>query len=176
MSQTNKIESYIAFWRPEDQYNYFGQWYMSEFKFTNDIVATLPTYITSLSLYKNKKDVIDMLSDNIVYNNAEKFMMMGKAALFDDKEIFKKILNTESPKTQRALGRLVKNFDDQIWDMYCKDIVTLGNYLKFSQNNELKNNLLSTKGNVLIEGSPLDKIWGVGLKFDDPNIQFKNKW
>ena len=172
----NIIDSYIAFWRPDDPYNYMGQWYVSDFKFNNDDIINLPNYITSLSLYTNKINVVNKLGSNIIYNSAEKFMMMGKAALFDDDFIFNKMLNTDSPKTQKALGRKVKNFDEHTWNAYNKDIVILGNYLKFSQNEILKNNLESTKSKVLIEGSPLDKIWGVGLRFDDPDIQYKNKW
>lgn len=174
--QEEKQLLFTAFWRPDDPNGYLGQWYSSNFILTDQIVKELPEKIKSLKLYKEKIEVINMLATDRTYNTAEKFMMMGKAALFNDKNMFEKMYVVQSPKMQKSMGRLVKNFDENVWDTYCKDIVILGNYLKFSQNIQLKNNLMNTNKNVLIEGSPLDYIWGVGMRYDNPNIQFKNKW
>jgi ribA/ribD-fused uncharacterized protein len=169
-------EKIIAFWRPGDPYAYMGQWYESEFQLNNEIISTLPKRITDLMLFKNKRVVIDMLANHVTFNSAEKFMMMGKAALFDDAKIFRIMAKCNDPKEQRRLGRHVTNFDEEMWTVYCNDIVKLGNYLKFSQNQTLGRQLLNTGNAMLVEGSPMDRIWGVGLKFDDPAILDKNKW
>jgi ribA/ribD-fused uncharacterized protein len=101
---------------------------------------------------------------------------MGKAALFRDDATFRKMGADDSPKNQKALGRSVNNFDGDTWDKYCRDIVKMGNYLKFSQNGDLKKYIRDTGESLLVEGSPLDKIWGVGMRFDDPNINDERNW
>jgi ribA/ribD-fused uncharacterized protein len=114
--------------------------------------------------------------DQIVYNTAEQYMMAKKALLFHDTETYQKIMNTKDPKEQKQLGRQVKDFNERMWNVYSILIVTDGNILKFSQNHKEKELLLNTKGTILVEASPYDKVWGIGLKDDDPQAQFMNLW
>lgn len=165
----------VAFWNPEAQHGYLGQWFPSQFEFTQDICDNFPNQIKELNLYKHRFDVILALM-NHTYQTAEKFMMMGKAALFEDNEIFNLIDETNTPKRQRELGRKVRGFDDVTWFLYCCDIVKIGTYLKFSQNPDLQEKLEGTGNALLVEGSPVDKIWGVGLKYNNPDIQFVERW
>jgi ribA/ribD-fused uncharacterized protein len=166
----------IAFWRPTDQYAYFGQWYKSDFELTADICQSMPNKIKELDLYKEKFDVLQKLAKERYYTTAEKFMMMGKAALFRDNKAFNRMAETESPKTHRILGKTVQNFVKDEWDQYCQDIVKIGNYLKFSQNEELMKHMKDTGKALLVEASPFDNIWGIGIRFDHPNVQFVEKW
>lgn len=101
--------------------------------------------------------------DGIAFNCAEQYMMYMKALTFKDEEIAEKILNSNSPKEQKALGRQVKNFDENIWSDVCKLIVRNGNYFKFTQNPELFEVLKKTYPTILVEASPYDFIWGIGL-------------
>lgn len=111
-----------------------------------------------------------------VFSTAEQFMMNGKALLFGDMAIAEQILKTNDPKKQKALGRQVKLFNEELWNDNRLDIVIKGNLLKFSQNEDLKAKLLATGDKILVEGSPYDKIWGVGLKYDDPKILNDANW
>jgi ribA/ribD-fused uncharacterized protein len=95
---------------------------------------------------------------------------------FSDSEVALKILSEKDPKEQKALGRLVKGYDDASWSKIRLGVVTDGNYLKFSQNKVLRDELLSTGDKVIVEGSPYDKIWGVGLQFDDERIEDEKNW
>lgn len=97
------------------------------------------------------------------YNCTEQYMMAEKAKLFGDEEIREKILNSEDPRIIKAFGRKVSNFNQKIWDENKFKIVVRGNFLKFSQNPSLKSKLLATKGTKMVEASPLDAIWGIGL-------------
>ena len=117
-----------------------------------------------------------MVIDGINFGTAEQFMMYSKATLFGDKEIAEKILKTSNPKEQKALGRLVKNFDNKIWQEQCREIVYKGNYAKFTQDGILKKQLLATAGTTLVEASPFDKIWGIGLAENDPRAKDRSKW
>ena len=98
-----------------------------------------------------------------VYPTAEHFMMYSKATLFEDEEIARQILETESPKEVKALGRKVENFDSQLWMEHRFAIVLRANLAKFSQNEDLKKYIFTTGNAILVEASPTDKIWGIGL-------------
>lgn len=101
--------------------------------------------------------------DGIVFNTAEQYMMYSKAILFNDHDAAKKILRTTSPREQKSLGRKVKNFNVQKWEAVARDIVYRGNYAKFTQDPTLLQLLINTAPSILVEASPYDKIWGIGL-------------
>jgi len=107
---------------------------------------------------------------------AEQFMMAKKAKLFHDYETFQKIMDSTSPKQVKDLGREVKNFSQVIWDRYKFSIVYQGNLLKFMQNDDLMKLLIDTEDTILVEASPYDKVWGIGLAEDNPDALDMNKW
>lgn len=98
------------------------------------------------------------------FNSAEQYMMYSKALLFGDDLISEKILQINNAREQKKLGRTVKDFDKSVWDSKALEIVFKGNKAKFLQNPEILNLLLSTKGKTIVEASPFDSIWGIGLK------------
>ena len=114
--------------------------------------------------------------DGIKYVTAEQFMMHQKAVLFGDGDIAIMILATKKPREQKALGREVRNFDVTVWNERVKEIVKEGNLAKFSQNPDLLAELLETKGTTLVEASPHDTIWGIGLGEWDDDIHDRSKW
>ena len=114
--------------------------------------------------------------DGDTYSCAEQFMMAEKARLFGDEHTRAKILATDSPRDHKALGRQVRNFVSETWDRECLAIVVRGNHAKFSQNPAMLAALLATGDKLLVEASPLDKIWGVGLRADDPKIHDPSQW
>lgn len=107
---------------------------------------------------------------------AEQYMMHGKAILFGDREIAAEIIAATHPKQHKALGRKVKSFDDKVWKANREQIVLAGNRLKFTQNADLKAALLATRGTTLVEASPYDRIWGIGLGAKDPRAQNEATW
>lgn len=115
-------------------------------------------------------------AEKITYKTAEHWMMAKKAELFEDQEILEKILKADSPAEAKKLGREVRNYDDKIWLKNRYKIVKQGNYLKFSQNADLKTFLLNTKERVLVEASPVDPIWGIGMASDHKDVLNPEKW
>lgn len=112
----------------------------------------------------------------VTYNCAEQFMMANKAILFDDRDIYDKIMKSRSPKEQKALGRQVKNFDAEKWNSIAKNIVYEGNKAKFEQNPDMYATLLATHGTTLVEASPYDCVWGIGLAENDPRANDRTQW
>lgn len=114
--------------------------------------------------------------DGIEYRTAEQYMMARKAVLFGDEETRREIMAAKHPKQYKALGRKISGFKQDVWDENCREIVIKGNTAKFSQNEDLKAFLLNTKERVLVEASPYDKIWGIGMSADDPNAENPALW
>ena len=145
-------EKYIFFWGHKEKEvpvtkNCLSQWYDCEF-----------------------------IVNGIKYHTAEQYMMSQKALLFEDKEINEKIMNSKTPKEYKELGRQIKNFSSDKWELNKFDIVVKGNIAKFSQNEKLKQFLINTKDKILVEASPYDKIWGIGMSEDDKDILDESKW
>jgi ribA/ribD-fused uncharacterized protein len=114
--------------------------------------------------------------DGVLYNTAEHYMMAQKAKLFNDEKAYQCILACKSPKAVKAIGREVVNFSEPIWLENRFDIVFAGNLAKFSYYPELRKYLLNTGNRVLVEASPVDAIWGVGLAADHPDVENPRKW
>lgn len=114
--------------------------------------------------------------DQHTYLTAEHFMMAQKARLFNDDVRLDAILNCDHPHAAKKFGRQVLNFDADIWNQHCFDYVVQGNIAKFSQNQDLKNFLLNTKERVLVEASPRDRIWGIGMGKDHPDANNPKHW
>jgi ribA/ribD-fused uncharacterized protein len=143
---------YVFFWghqRPQNGVNAscFSQWYAAPFVVDGDKFAT-----------------------------AEHYMMASKAALFGDEEVRRQVMLAPNPGAAKALGRQVRSFDEAIWVRERFSIVVRANRAKFSQNVDLRTFLQNTGSRVLVEASPVDRIWGIGLSEDDEHVQNPNLW
>ena len=98
-------------------------------------------------------------------------MVAEKARLFKDHRAVKLIMSSSDPSTHKRVGRGVRNFDIAVWDREKQNAVLSGNYAKFTQNPTMKLHLLSTGNKLLAEASPLDPVWGIGLRADDPRAK-----
>jgi ribA/ribD-fused uncharacterized protein len=110
------------------------------------------------------------------YSSAEHFMMTAKARLFGDGETAERILAARSPGAAKALGRQVRGFDEALWAQRRFDLVVAGNVAKFGQHPDLRAFLLSTGDRVLVEASPRDRIWGIGLAASDERATTPEHW
>lgn len=139
-------EKYVFFWGNSDIYS---QWHPSKFK---------------------------CLTTGIVFTHAEQYMMYNKAIVFEDNATAEKILKATNPKLQKELGREVKNFNAEKWDAVKYDIVQNACYLKFTQNPDMLAQLLKTGDRTLVEASPYDKIWGIGMTENDYGVEDEKLW
>ncbi len=114
--------------------------------------------------------------DGVGYNCAEQWMMACKARMFKDKFAEKFIMAADQPWDQKAMGRRVKDFDQEIWEKDARDLVKQGSRAKYDQNPALKRDLMSTGDKLLVEASPTDVIWGIGLAEDDPKARDRDCW
>nr|WP_322623757.1 NADAR family protein [uncultured Flavobacterium sp.] len=118
----------------------------------------------------------DFIVNGITYRSAEHWMMAKKAELFNDNETLEKILVCESPADVKKLGREVQNYNEEAWLKNRYEIVKEGNLHKFNQNEALKSFLLSTEDIVIVEASPVDNIWGIGLPADSKKALNPAEW
>ena len=121
--------------------------------------------------YESKFEV-----NGIEFLTAEHFMMAEKALLFNDKEIYNQIIKSSKAGKVKELGRQVQHFNQQIWEENRFEIVVRGNFHKFSQHFELSEFLKNTNDRVLVEASPVDNIWGIGLAQDNEDAEKPYLW
>ena len=140
------MTTYIYFWKPSGNYGFLGNWYFSPF-----------------------------IKNEIRFINNEQYFMWEKQQLFDPTNVAleKNILASAHPAEIRQLGRLVQNFNQTVWDANKFELMKRGLLEKFSQNTALKNALLDTNAAILVEASPYDTIWGIGLNELDAKVK---KW
>lgn len=103
-------------------------------------------------------------------------MMAEKARLFKDYETLEEILSSKEQGDIKALGRRIKNFKEELLNEEKFNIVKRGNLAKFSQDENLKEFLLSTKGKILVEASPYDCVWGIGRGVNEEGIEDPKTW
>jgi ribA/ribD-fused uncharacterized protein len=110
------------------------------------------------------------------YASAEHFMMWSKAILFGDEETAAEILGAEHPNIAKSLGRKVAPFDVGVWERERFGIVVAGSIAKFSQHDDLRTYLLGTRNRVLVEASPRDRVWGIGMGASNPDSIDPASW
>jgi ribA/ribD-fused uncharacterized protein len=110
------------------------------------------------------------------YATAEHWMMAEKARLFGNDDVRRRIIAARHPDEAKKLGRQVTGFDPAVWDAQKYEVVVTGNYHKFSQHPALRDYLLTTSDRVLVEASPVDAIWGIGLAADHPDATQPARW
>ncbi|MCX5143265.1 MULTISPECIES: NADAR family protein [unclassified Streptomyces] len=115
-------------------------------------------------------------ADGVTYASAEHWMMAGKARLFGDAEAAERAVAARTPAEAKKVGRLVRDFDGTVWERERFGLVVAGSVHKFGQNPELGGFLLGTGDRVLVEASPMDRIWGIGLAADDPRAEDPAAW
>ena len=125
--------------------------------------------------------------NGVYYNCCEQFMMAKKALLFKDQATYEKIMSERGdwsdqadfnkyPRKQKALGRSVEHFDERIWDAHKFDIVVDGNGCRMVQDKLFRETLLLTEDRTLVEASPYDQIWGIGMGMSEPGIEDPENW
>ena len=114
--------------------------------------------------------------DGVEFNTAEQYMMYKKALMFNDFDAAKQIMETTSPMEQKHIGRGVKNFDKDVWEASCRKIVYDANYAKVLQNQDVMDEYHRTIMTEIVEASPEDRIWGIGLHESDEDCLDRSKW
>ncbi|WP_131741740.1 NADAR family protein [Actinomadura roseirufa] len=138
---------FLFFWRAAGSTGYLSQWWQSPFTV-----------------------------GGVTYATAEHYMMAGKARLFGDEATAADVLADPDPARAQALGRRVRGFDERTWAEHRSRIVVEGNLAKFTHHGDLRARLAVTRARVLVEASPLDRVWGIGLAADDERAGDPGSW
>ena len=152
------------------------------------LALSLPCYnvymktINGMTFFWGREDALsnffkrDFMVGGLKFNCNEQYIMWSKAVLFGDNAQARAVRQLTEPLDQRNAGRKVIGYSDDIWFANRTRIAVEGALAKFGQNKDLGDILLGTEGTALVEASPSDKIWGVGLGVDDPRILDRSKW
>lgn len=114
--------------------------------------------------------------DGVRYPTAEHFMMAGKARVFGDADAERLVLASDDPGKAKSAGRKVRGFDEDTWERHRFDLVVAANVAKFGQHGALGGFLLATGEDVLVEASPYDRMWGIGLPASRPEARIPSQW
>jgi ribA/ribD-fused uncharacterized protein len=114
--------------------------------------------------------------DGVIFNCNEQYMMARKALLFEDKYALEQIMRSNNPSVQKSLGKKVKKFDKDKWEAIAKEVVYDANYAKFTQNEDCLKELMASGDKIIVEASPYDCIWGIGMSCDDPGVTDEKNW
>lgn len=114
--------------------------------------------------------------DQVTYATAEHWMMAGKARLFGDTEAEQRIVAARHPGQAKEIGRTVRGFDEAVWRARRFELVVRGSVEKFGQHPALRDYLVGTGTRILVEASPVDLIWGIGLSGDDVHATVPEEW
>jgi ribA/ribD-fused uncharacterized protein len=113
---------------------------------------------------------------NLNFYSTEQAFMYEKALHFGDIETAEEIIKTPHPKTCKELGRMVKNFNAEEWSKVSYDIMVDVNYAKYKQNIRHRALLIATEDKIIVEASPFDTIWGIGLHWRDDKVLDEANW
>lgn len=141
------MKKIICFHSPKEENGWLSNWYMSDFRI-----------------------------DDITFSSMEQYMMYKKADIFGDEKIKNEILSIDDVSKIKLLGRLVKNYNDTIWNGMRQLVVYEGLYAKYSRNKELKDKLLRTGDAILAECAVYDKIWATGVSVKDASRFDMSRW
>jgi ribA/ribD-fused uncharacterized protein len=114
--------------------------------------------------------------DGMRYATAEHYMMAGKARLFGDASAEERVLASDDPGKAKGAGRRVRDFDEDTWAAHRFALVVAANTAKFGQHPALGGFLLGTGSRVLVEASPYDTVWGIGLSASQPEARLPSRW
>lgn len=142
-----KENNMICFHDPDKEYGFLSNWYMSDF-----------------------------IEDGMLYTSVEQYLMYGKAVVFKDEEMQQAILATHDVAEIKKYGRQVKGYNETVWNGLRQLVLYRGLWLKFSQNEELKQKLIATGNEMLVECARTDKIFACGMSMKDPMRFDMSKW
>jgi len=110
------------------------------------------------------------------YNCTQQYLMAERARMFGDADRLDDIMWSRDPVQQTVLGHAVKNCDEARWRRAVPAMLLRGNMAKYAQNATLKRLLLATHPKVLVQASPYDTVYGVGLTPHDPRALDPEHW
>ncbi len=118
---------------------------------------------------------LGVFNGEVTLPTSEHYLMLRKALLFNDNVSAVHIIAADTPAKAKARGRAVKNYDEETWARERLSIMVDGLMLKFGAE-PLREYLLSTGEAMLVECSPTDAIWGIGLKIGELECFQQDKW
>lgn len=166
-----KTEKYVIFWG-----GIFSNWAMTPFAGRVAYDYLIPMLGGKNVSFPSEDLEITRRLKGKTYANNEQWMMACKAWFMNDLDKLKEIHAISDPKAIKAKGREVEPFDERLWRLVCEDVVTAGAVAKFTASERMEKEILETGDKQMVEGSPFDRIWGIGIRWDHKDAEDPSKW
>lgn len=114
--------------------------------------------------------------DGFDYSCGEQRMMHCKAALFGDLAASERVLASPSPWSQKQIGRSIRGYDEAVWEDDRMPMMIEIVFQKAIQDDSTRAHLMATGTAVIVEASPHDPVWGIGLSENDPASLDPSLW
>ena len=114
--------------------------------------------------------------DGMTFPTVEHYFQWSKAKMFGDAEAQAKILKTPSPKSVKAYGKKVKNFDEEAWKEKRDSVMEVAVKAKLMQHPDILKKLRETGTRPIAEADPRGKYWGIGTSADTSKAKDPSRW
>ena len=143
---------------------------------TSDMVVSAKYVIYKGGVFSNTYEC-NIIYDGKTFRSVDHLLMYFKAVFFNDTLRANDILNVPDPRLSKRLGRAVTPFNEEQWSTVKENYVTYASYLKFTQNENCREELLRLGENRhFAQGSRCDAIYGIGMRFSDRESRDEANW
>ena len=139
------------------------------------ISKTDSTYFFGRQCFLSNFHPAPFIDNGIRYSCSEQYYLSQKSLFFNDETTAGAIMRSKDPAQMKSMSRRIKGLDEAKWNQRARACMERGCMLKFSQNEQLLEKLLETKGN-LVEANKHDSFFSCGLALGDPNISEQSRW
>ena len=116
----------------------------------------------------------DFQENDVSFTSVEQYFVYKKAHHFSDEVAKQKVLTLQDPVQIKRT--MIKGYDKAQWAPMSERVMEQGLSLKFHQDEGMKKALLATEHRELIEASPYDSMWGIGIGLHSESLTDKTKW
>jgi ribA/ribD-fused uncharacterized protein len=114
--------------------------------------------------------------DGVTFPTVEHYFQWSKAKMFGDADIQGKIMKTASPKSAKAYGKKVKNFDGEAWNEKRDSVMRVAVKAKLMQHPDILKKLRETGTRPIAEADPRGKYWGIGTSAETSKAKDVSRW
>lgn len=186
---TETLNSLLDWWT-QPSYDYYGEWLSETFTAMKKAGQIQDELVISgqkmNAVYFHKpNEPYGFLSnwspspfelDGQSFTSVEQYIMYRKCKVFGDEKCASAVLATDDVAAQQAIGRAASGYNEHIWGGMRQMVAFRALMAKFTQNEDLRQQLLQTGDAVLVECASSDRVWACGVRLNDEKRFDASNW